>query len=111
MASDYSFQFTEKALSDLDEITDYLANTLDQLPAAKRLLDKIEEEIQIFCKYPESGTVVMNDFIRRSGIRKLVIEKYVLYYIADKDVEKIIILRVVYGKRDLDTIIKEMEGE
>ena len=35
MDSDYSFQFTEKALSDLDGIVDYLVNTLGQLPLLK----------------------------------------------------------------------------
>ena len=111
MDSDYSFQFTEKALSDLDGIVDYLVNTLGQLPAAQRIVDKIEQEIHAVCRHPESGTIVINEYIRRSDIRKLVIEKYVLYYLADSESQRITVLRVVYGKRDLNEIMKEMEKE
>ena len=108
MASEYSFQFTEKALSDLDEITDYLVNTLGQRPAAQSLIDKTDQEIHVICRYPESGTPVINEYIRRSDIRKLVVEKYVLYYITDKENQKNIVLRIVYGKRDLETIMREL---
>ena len=111
MVSEYSFQFTEKALSDLDEITDYLVNTLGQRPAAQRLIDKTDQEIHVICRYPESGTPVTNEYIRRSDIRKLVIEKYVLYYITDKENQQIIVLRMIYGKRDLESIMKELEIE
>ena len=111
MVSEYSFQFTEKALSDLDEITDYLVNTLGQRPAAQRLIDKTDQEIHVICRYPESGTPVTNEYIRRSDIRKLMIEKYVLYYITDKENQQIIVLRMIYGKRDLESIMKELEIE
>ena len=89
MDSEYSFQFTEKALSDLDGIVDYLVNTLGQLPAAQRIVDKIEQEIHVVCRYPESGTIVINEYIRRSDIRKLVIEKYMLYYLPDSETRTI----------------------
>ena len=111
MASEYSFQFIEKALSDLDEINDYLINTLGQCPAAQRLIDKTEQEIHVICRYPESGAPVTNEYIRRSDVRKLVIEKYVLYYFTDKEKQRIIVLRIVYAKRDLETIMRELEIE
>ena len=109
MTSDYTFQFTEKALSDLDEITDYLVNTLGQRPAAQRLIDKTDQEIHMICRYPESGTPVVNEYIRRTDIRQLVIEKYLLYYIADKESQKIIVLRIVYGQRDLEEIMEPVK--
>lgn len=107
MASDYFLQFTEKALSDLDEITDYLINTLGQRSAAQRFVDQIDQETQMICRYPESGTLVLNEFVKYSNIRKLVIEKYVLYYISDGENQRITVLRIAYGKRDLEAIIKD----
>ena len=109
MTSDYTFQFTEKALSDLDEITDYLVNTLGQRHAAQRLIDEMDQEIHMICRYPESGTPVVNEFIRRTDIRRLVIENYLLYYIADKENQRILVLRIVYGRKDLEEIMREME--
>ena len=109
MTSDYTFQFTEKALSDLDEITDYLVNTLGQRPAAQRLIDEMDQEIHMICRYPESGTPVVNEFIRRTDIRRLVIENYLLYYIADKENQRILVLRIVYGRRDLEEVMREIE--
>ena len=109
MASDYTFQLTEKAISDLDGIMDYLINTLGQRTAAQRIIDLMDQEIHMLCQYPESGTPVINEYIRRSDVRRLVIEKYLLYYIADKENRRIVVLRMVYGRRDLEAIMKEME--
>ena len=109
MVSEYSVQFTDKSLSDLDEITGYLVENFGQLTAAKRLIDEVEKELQLVCRYPQSGSLVVNEYIHRNDIRKLVIEKYLLYYYADIEKEKIVVLRFVYGKRDINTILREME--
>ena len=44
---------------------------------------------------------ISNEFVKRTDIRKVNIKSYVMYYVCDKEYESIIILRVVYNKRNL----------
>ena len=50
---------------------------------------------------------ISNEFIKRTDIRKVNIKNYVMYYVCDKEHENIIILRVVYNKRDLKLTLKQ----
>ena len=43
-------------------------------------------------------------------IRKKIIGNYVLYYKADKDKKLIWVLRVVYGARNMDAILKNLSS-
>lgn len=58
--------------------------------------------------FPESGTVVTNDFLPDVGLRKKLIGNYVLYYLADCQKEIIFIVRIVYGRRNMDEILRKL---
>jgi len=49
--SKYVLKITPKASADLNEIYDYIANSLVNESAAKNLMSRIEEKIIVFCKY------------------------------------------------------------
>ena len=46
----------------------------------------------------------------RYDIRKKYIGNYIMYYYLDIDERTIYILRIVYAKKNMDVIVKEMEG-
>ena len=58
--------------------------------------------------FPESCTLVENEFVKRKDIRKSVIDHFLMYYVYDTDSSAIIVLRLVYGRRDLNEILKSM---
>ncbi len=70
MASDFTYQFTDKARTDLDDAVSYMAVTLGSPASAKAFIDKIEEAIEDLCMFPKRGPAVFNEYIRISGIRK-----------------------------------------
>ena len=54
--------------------------------------------------------IVENSFLTDKTVRRLVVDNYILYY-KPNDSEKIIyIVRIVYGKRNLDEICREIDG-
>ena len=108
MASDYKYEFTDSASRDLDEILSYVSYELKNPQAAKDLLDGIKAEITNICSFPLSGEEVTNEFVVLQGVRRVTIENYNLYYYPEKNKKKLTVLRIIYGKRNLDYILREM---
>lgn len=107
----YNFKLTQQASDDLDEIIRYMVMELVNKKPARDFLDDIEETIQEACLFPESGVLVKNDFLPDIEIRKKRVNHYVLYYLPQHKEKIILILRIVYGKRNPDALIFHLEEE
>ena len=55
-------------------------------------------------------TLTENKFLTRRDVRRILIKNYIAYYIIDDDKSCIVILRVVYGKRDQDYFMKDISS-
>lgn len=106
MVFKYSYRFTEKAEQDLEGILRYIAVELSNPVAAQNLGRKIFEKIDIVRDFPDSGTLVDNELLSDKEVRKLLADNYVIYYKVYYDKKIISVVRIVYGKRNLDEIIK-----
>ena len=102
----YSYKFTEKAEKDLDEILKYIKEDLFNPTAATAFFDKIFEGIDNIRNFPLSGMLVENDFLLNKDIRRIMINNYIMYYLADEKQQEITIVRIVYGKRNLEDIYR-----
>ncbi len=109
MASEYSYQLTRKALEDLDDAVGYIANKLGSPSSASAFLEKMESALSEICSYPKIVPSVRNDYLNIHGIRKNAVGNFLLYFLPDEKNQMITILRIVYGKRDTDTILKQLE--
>ena len=108
MASEFSYKLTTKAEADLDGIVSYIAVQLENPQAATGFLNKLQDAIHEACSFPESGSLVVNEFLPYKGIRKKLVGNYIMYYFPDMNAETIYVLRVIYGRRNLDEILREM---
>ena len=108
MESKYSYRFTKKAEQDLDEILNYISVDLVNPAAAQNLGRKIFEKIDMIRMFSDSGALVDNEFLADKTVRKLSVDNYVIYYKTYYEEKAISIIRIVYGKRNLDEILKTM---
>ena len=109
MDFNYSYRFTSKAEQDLDEILHYITYTLCSPLSAKNLSKKIFEHINTVRMFPESGAIVENEFLTVAvTVRKIIVDNYIVYYTVSKQDNAIIIIRIVYGKRNLDEIMRSI---
>ena len=108
MTSEFSYKLTEKAAADLDGIVSYIVVQLENPQAATGFLISLESAIHEICLFPESGSLVINEFLPHKGIRKKLVDNYIMYYLPDMTDETIYVLRVIYGRRNLDEILREM---
>lgn len=104
----YRFKLTARAEADLDEILGYLAVQLKNPPAAANFLSQFQSSVREVCAYPESGAPVDNEFLPTLAIRKTTVNQYVVYYLPDRAAQAVYVLRVVYGRRNLEEILREM---
>ena len=76
--------------------------------AAQNLGRKIFEKIDMIRMFSDSGAPVDNEFLADKTVRKLSVDNYVIYYKTYYEEKAISIIRIVYGKRNLDEILKTM---
>ena len=109
MASDrYNYVLTESAEADIDEAFDYIANELVNPDAASAFADELEEKLEEICKTPKAGRPVHNPYLKRDDIRRVLVKNYIAYYLINEEAAKIVVLRVVYNRRDQDKLLKSL---
>lgn len=104
MASKFGYRLTQKAESDLDGIVSYIAVELANPQAASDFVDKLKDNIDEARAFPESGSLVDNEFLQVENLRKKLIGNYIMYYLPDMREKIIYILRIVYGKQNITEI-------
>ena len=110
MDCEYHYRLTRRAEKELDDILDYIGNKLDNAKAAAKLMEDIGRCMERVCVFPEGGALVTNAFLPRKIIRKKVVGNYLLYYRADKERKTVWLLRIVYGRRDMDEVLKHINS-
>ena len=108
MESKWGYQLTQKADADLDDIVGYIAVELANPTAASDFADKLQGAIEEARSFPESGSLVINEFVPNTEVRKKLVGNYIMYYLPNPDEKMIIILRIVYGRRNMDEILRKL---
>ena len=87
--------WTEPALTDLEEIADYIA--LDNIGAARRLVQKIFSTVERLEQFPESGRLPPE--LEGSRYREVIAGPCPVFYRSEQG--KVYILHVMRGERQL----------
>ena len=109
MVSKFWYRLTKRAESDLDGIVSYIAVFLANPQAASDFVDKLQDNIEEARAFPESGSLVHNEFLQLESVRKKMVGNYIMYYLPDMGEEIIYVLRIVYRKRNMDEILKKLD--
>ena len=88
---------THPANEDILAIAEWIAE--DNLPAAERWLDKIDQTLTLIAKYPLMGEAV--EYLR-PGMRRFCVGNYLLFYRPLED--GIELLRVLHGSRRIEDL-------
>lgn len=97
--------WTEPALSDLDEIAEYIA--LENPAAARKLVQRVFSAAERLEQHPKSGKVPQE--LEDSRYREIVVGPCRLFYRYNKG--KILILYVMRGERELRNFLLEDRDE
>ena len=109
MASKYQYRLSQKAADALDGIVSYIASELSNPQAAADFLSRLEKMIDEIRSFPESGAPVNNEFLSNTKLRKKTVGSYLLYYLSVPETETVYIVRIVYGKRNMEEILRQLD--
>lgn len=104
----WGYQLTQKADADLDGIVEYIAVKLANPKVASDFVNKLKDVIEEAWDFPESGALVVNEFISDMQVRKKLVGNYILYYLPDFTNKIIFVLRIVYGRQNMDEILRKI---
>lgn len=108
MESEWGYRLTKQADADFDDIAQYIKVDLANPRAASDFANELHAAIEEACFFPESGSPVSNEFLSVSGVRKKQVGSYVLFYLPDHAEKTILVLRILYGRRNLDEILRQI---
>jgi len=86
---------------DLDAIFDYIRR--DSPTLASKFISKIDRMISRLSRFPLSGVLPRDLYLKRKGYRILIVDHYLFFYRSEKD--GIYIYRVLHGKRKYEFLL------
>jgi toxin ParE1/3/4 len=101
----YLLVITEPAEIDLREIADYIANDLLEPATARKMIAKIAEAIFQLEQMPFRNSLVGDERLAGQGIRKLLVDSYIVFYVVSEREETVTIIRILYGKRHWSSLL------
>ena len=100
---EYNIKLSPKAIEDLQEIKSYIENDLQNPIAAKNTLNKIISTYEDLSIFPKSGIPVQKYVPFATDYRFVLANNYSIFYrISNED---ILIIRILYSKRDFLNIL------
>ena len=101
----YTIEYLPIAKSDMVDIAKYIGVKLENPEAAERLAEKMIEAAEKLTDMPYKCPVYIPVKPLRHEYRKLIVQKYIMFYWVDEDKKLITIARVVYSGRDYENIL------
>jgi len=98
--SRYNLEITEPAESDLYQIGNYIAKELQEPVLAEKVVGKIGDTILSLEEMPFRNGLVRDERLSYQGIRKILIDNYVVFYIVSEENRTVTIVRILYCRRD-----------
>ncbi|MEG6615165.1 type II toxin-antitoxin system RelE/ParE family toxin [Peptococcaceae bacterium 1198_IL3148] len=82
-----------------------MSNELYAEGAAGNILARIETSILRLRDFPFSGSYVADEFLKKKGYRKLIIDSYIALYLVDEQEKQLVVMRVLYGKQKYQDLL------
>ncbi len=101
----YKLQYLPAAKRDLVEIVQYIAHELHDSQAAERLAVELVEAAERVARFPYlyAGYIPIRPL--KHEYRRVVVHNYAMFYRVDEMKQEVIIVRVLYLKRNLEHLL------
>ena len=96
-----NLKLTPRAVADLDEITDFLESVSSE-ETAEKFIRGLKKRFDRLLAIPTMG--LPRDRLQ-SGLRVILHHDYAIYYYVDTAGNRLVVLRIIHGARDLQRVI------
>lgn len=98
----WKIQYSNQARRDLQAIYEYIALKLIVPETANKQVSRITKAIRTLDNMPERFKVYEKEPWKSQNLRYFSIDKYLIFYLPNKETETVNIVRIIYGGRDLN---------
>lgn len=95
----YTVNITDKALADMEDIYNYIADILMSSEYAIGQYTRISEAVESLKIFPERVKIMESDPEREMELRQLQVDNYSVFYVIQG--ENVIVVRVLYSASDI----------
>ena len=95
----YRVQITDQALSDMEEIFNYIAGKLQAPEAAMGQYYRIADAIENLDTFPERVKIIESEELCALGLRQMLVDNFSVFFHIKE--ERVIITNVLYSASDL----------
>ncbi len=106
----YEVVTTAQAVADLRAIFEYIAYKLLAGENAIKQLDRLEEAILSLDEMPERYQLYDKEPWRERNLRIMPVDNYLVFYIPQEEDKTVTVIRVMYGRRDIDAQLKQTKA-
>ncbi len=103
----YEIQITRRAKDDMRDIYSYIAYHLLEPAIAIKQYSRIKSSILNLEQMPERYSLYPDEPWHSKGLRKFAVDNYIIFYVVDVASSAVVIIRVLYGGRDLNAHLGE----
>ena len=107
MDRDYKIIFSELSKENLSEILTYISVNLHSPSAAENVLNCLQKEILSLTYFPNRNPLAKEKLFQSLDVRKVTVQNYSIYYHVDESEMSVLILSVIYARRDQKNAIAE----
>ena len=94
-----------QARQDILSIRRYISKELKEPIVAKRIYESIKTEIKTLHRSPLRHPVVSEEPYSFFGLRILIVENYIAFYLTDTQKNEVRIIRVLYNRREWQKLL------
>lgn len=93
-------QWRPRALCDIESAVAYLGQVLENPLAAKALYERVRDQVDLLCRFPDMGKPFADALLEGRGYRTFLVDQYRLFYTHDD--KTLTTWRLVHTRRDID---------
>jgi len=101
----YKLEFLPVARQDITDIARYISHELSNPTAAETLANEMIEAAERLADFPYISAVHQAIKPLKNEYRKLIVKNYIMFYWIDEKGKRVIVARVIYGRRDYDKLL------
>ena len=107
----YEVRMTEKAYGSLRDIARHIAYNLMSPQTAVKTINYIRNELSKLDSMPSRIPLVNEEPWSSEGIHKMIIKKYIAYFIINEDQNIVNVLYVAYGRKEQKNILRDIADQ
>ena len=104
----YAVKITDYAIEQMQAAVTYISKVLQEPAVARKWLAALKQEISGLSTMPLRFPLVEEEPWRTSGVRKMLVGNFIVYYWPDEPAKIVWVMAVIYGRRDQLAALRNM---